>query len=311
MPELIFPRQRYQCIQCGKSCGHWRIWVEPDLVAPLREHPLALRLEVAGQNYLLEEADGWHRLGYDAQGRCFFLEDDRRCGLHSSTGWLSKPRACRQFPLFLAETPDGIQVGLSFRCSAVQQDQGLDWAAHEADLHSLVASGSYPRLGFEPVSWGRSQLPWEVYLGWERRWRDLLAQGHTVERVFHQHLCQELQLALSLREFAEMVERWTFSALQLLRTEAPASLPPAVSSPESVRFFDHILERKALWSGSDFLGRMLLVAVGERLLATVLGRGGNWSNAFDRVEGEWLGHREDLGPVEQGLAQHLLQFCSP
>lgn len=310
MQPLIFPKQRYQCIQCGKSCGHWRIWVEPELVAPLREHPLALRLEVADQNYLVEESDGWHRLAYDEQGRCFFLEDDKLCGLHSSTGWGSKPRACRQFPFFLAETPDGIQVGLSFRCSAVQQDQGLEWSAHEADLHSLVESGSYPRLGFEPAVWGNSRLDWGVYLGWERRWREQLAAGQTLDDIFHQHLCQELQLNLAQAEFAQMVERWTFSALQLLRLQAPEAVPPAASSPESVRFFDHVLERKALWSGSDFLGRMLLLAVGERLLATVLGGGGDWSRAFDLVEGEWLGHREDLGPVEQGLAQTLLQFCT-
>ena len=311
MPPLIYPKQRYQCIQCGKSCGHWRIWVEPDLVESLREHPLALRPQVAGQSYLMEEPDGWNRLGYDAQGRCFFLEEDKRCGLHSSTGWLSKPRACRQFPFFLAETPDGIQVGLSFRCSAVQQDQGLEWAAHEADLHSLVESGNYPRLGFEPVVWGRSWLQWEVYLSWERLWREQLALGHTVERIFHQHLCQELHLGLEQKEFAQVVERWTFSALQLLRTEPPDLLPAAASSPESVRYFDHVLERKALWSGSDFLGRMLLVLVGERLLVTVLANGGSWSSAFDLVEGEWLGHREDLAPVEQGLARFLLQFCSP
>ena len=299
--KFLFPHQRYQCIQCGKSCGEWRIWVEPELVPRLREHPLALRLQVAGEPYLLEDSEGWHYLGYDRQRRCFFLEGERRCGLHASTGWLSKPRACRQFPFFLLETPDGIQVGLSFRCSAVQQDRGLEWSEHEADLLQLLESGQYPRVGFEPAVYGLGSLDWPTYLGWERDWCARLAEA-TLEQVFYQHL----NLILPPPEFARLLDSWTQSACGLLQVNLAAAAPRLAA--ESIRFLEHVLERKYLWLGGDLLGRMLLMLVGERLLWSARAAGQSWSEAFDLVEGQWLGHREDLGPVQAGLAQTLLQF---
>ncbi|MBX3166288.1 MAG: YkgJ family cysteine cluster protein [Candidatus Eremiobacteraeota bacterium] len=298
---MIFPKQRYQCIQCGKSCGQWRIWVEPDLVDSLRRHPLALRLQVAGQPYLVEHEGGWHHLGYDKNGRCFFLEGERRCGLHASTGWLSKPRACRQFPFFLVETPDGTQVGLSFRCSAVQQNLGVDWEQHRNDLEQLAGSGAYRRVGFEATSMGPVRLEWRDYLGWEASWREQLLRGFCLRAIFYHHLVTHLGLELAEVDFARLVQNWTLSALALLQT--PLELAELKSNGESIRYFEHVLERKWLWLGENFLGRMLLLLVGEQLY---------WSagdKALDLVEGEWLGHREDLGPVEHGLADTMLQFC--
>lgn len=298
---MIFPKQRYQCIQCGKSCGQWRIWVEPDLVDSLRQHPLALRLQVVGQTYLLEHENGWHHLGYDEKGRCFFLEGERRCGLHASTGWLSKPRACRQFPFFLVQTPDGTQVGLSFRCSAVQQDVGVDWQQHQSDLEQLVNSGVYRRVGFEPVRMGGLELDWPTYLNWEADWR---SQSRPLRAIFYDHLVRHLGLGLEEPDFARLLQNWTASALSLLQTTL--RLVEVGSDFQSTRYFNHVLERKWLWLGENFLGRMLLLLVGEQLYWSAQEAG---VNAFDLVEGEWLGHREDLGPVEQGLADTLLQFC--
>ncbi|MFN8607389.1 MAG: YkgJ family cysteine cluster protein [Vulcanimicrobiota bacterium] len=299
--KLLFPAQRYQCIQCGKSCGEWRIWVEPELVDRLRRHPLALRLEVAGQDYLLQDGEDWHYLGYDHERRCFFLQDQRLCGLHASSGWLSKPRACRQFPFFLLETPEGIQVGLSFRCSAVQQDLGLEWSEHEDDLRQLLASGQYQRVGFEPAVYGLQSLEWSTYLSWEQEWRRRLGEA-TLASIFHAHL----DLILPEPEFDRLLEGWTQSACALLRVQ----LAPAVAQvdEQSARYLAHVLERKFLWLGGDLLGRMLLLLVGERLLWGARAAGQGWPQAFDLVEGQWLGHREDLGPVQAGLAQTLIQF---
>lgn len=300
---MIFPKQRYRCIQCGKSCGQWRIWVEPHLVPSLREHPLALRLQVAGQPYLVEHQEGWHHLGYDENGRCFFLEGERRCGLHASTGWLSKPRACRQFPFFFLETPEGMQLGLSFRCSAVQQNVGVDWEQHRSDLEQLASTGSYRRVGFESAELGPTRLEWSDYLLWEASWRQQLLQGQTLRDIFYRHLVSCLDLQLLEADFARLLQNWTGSALALLRTSL--KLAEAGSDRESIRFFEHVLERKWLWLGENFLGRMLLLLVGEQLYWSALAGG---TNAFDLVEGEWLGHRDDLGPVEEGLARTLLQF---
>ncbi|MBS2040145.1 YkgJ family cysteine cluster protein [bacterium] len=300
--KLLYPAQRYQCIQCGKSCGEWRIWVEPELIPRLRQHPLALRLEVAGHPYLSrDEESGWSFLEYDSQRRCLFLQDEHLCGLHASSGWLSKPRACRQFPFFLVETPEGVQVGLSFRCSAVQQDLGVDWAEHQADLNQLIESGCYLRIGFEPAQFGLDSLPWSDYQDWERSWRLSLSE-RSLEQIFYRHL----NPILPAPEFTRLLQGWTLSACQLLQIQLPAAQPQV--HPHSRRYFEHVLERKYLWLGGDLLGRMALMLVGERLLWGALGAGRSWSEAFDLVEGQWLGHREDLGPIQAGLAQTLLQF---
>lgn len=299
--QLLYPRQRYQCVQCGKSCGEWRIWVEPELVSQLRQHPLALRLEVAGESFLQQDEDGWNYLVYDSNRRCHFLKDERLCGLHASSGWLSKPRACRQFPFFLLVTPQGVQVGLSFRCSAVQQDVGVEWLEHEADLRQLLDSGDYQRVGFEPAQYGLRRLEWAEYLGWERDWIQRL-QDCSLEEIFQGHL----ELILPHSEFARLLRGWTRSACELLRVDLPPSDPQV--DPQSARYLEHVLERKYLWSGGDLLGRMALMLVAERLLWGARAGGQSWGQAFDLVEGQWLGHRDDLGPVQAGLAQTLLQF---
>ncbi len=304
MKPLHFPSQQYQCIQCGKSCGQWRIWVEPQLLPSLREHPLALRLQVAGSAYLIPQEGGWHALGYDQQGRCFFLtENGRLCGLHASSGWRAKPRACRQFPFFLLETPDGIQVGLSFRCSAVQQNRGIQWSEHQSDLQSLLEDGHYPRVGFDgPVGWS-------TYLEWEQAWLEALDRGEPLEKIFFGHLREWIGLDLGADGFARLLDRWTRQALELLRQPGGEELPLVGSNEQSVRYFRHVLERKSLWLGADFLGRMSLLLIGERLLAWAYQRFEDWGAAFDLVEGEWLAHRDDLGPVELGMATMLRSLC--
>ena len=274
-----------------------------------RQHSLALRLQVAGEPYLVQEENGWHRLGYNLQGRCFFLQGKNLCGLHASTGWYSKPRACRQFPFFLLDTPDGVQVGLSFRCSAVQQDQGVEWSRHEADLTSLVESGNYPRVGFEPIAMGLGSVDWSLYKEWESEWLKQLALGRSLEWIFWRHLSEKSGLALDAQSFADLLDRWTLSALALLREPPPPCVAEVGSSLDSIRYWSHVLERKSLWLGDDLLGRMLLVLVAERLLFCALAESADWGRAFDLVEGQWLAHRDDLGPVERGLAATLLQYC--
>jgi len=326
---LIYPRQRYACIQCGKSCGHWRIWVEPELVSSLRAHPLALRLEVAGHTYLEPEAHGWFRLAYDPEGRCWFLQDGHLCGLHASTGWKSKPRACRQFPFFLLKTPEGYQVGLSFRCTAVQQNHGVEWSLHQPDLEDLIGSGQYPEVGFQDARVGDFALSWELYKSWEQGWRSLLEQGQTLSQAVWPELKDCLKLQLTPMAFESLLDSWAASAVALLEGDssiatalqqgqsylsprwgevAPQATAFAPPNPDfALRYLDHGLERKSLWLGQDFLAQCLMMLVAERMLR-YYARAYDQAFALDRVEGEWMAHRQDLGPIESGLSQTLLQF---
>lgn len=322
--KFRFPRQRYGCVQCGKSCGQWRIWVEPELVESIQNHPLALELPV-----LEPEAGGWHRLSYDGEGRCKFLRPDLLCGLHASTGWRSKPRACRQFPFFLMETPDGLQVGLSFRCTAVQQDHGVDWSEHLADLEDLAGSGQYPRAGFEPARLGSVELPWPDYLQWEAEWIGHLDRGGPLSLVVYRRVQPFLSLLLDFASWENMLDHFSASAVALLEGDprlAPALLQgksyqsprrgrvsacpqPFRGRPPAGRYLSHVLERKTLWLGPSFLGKLLSLLVAERLLRYYTQSLGEFSDAVELVEGEWVAHRDDLGPLEESLAATLLQFA--
>lgn len=324
----LFPRQVYGCVNCGKSCGNWRIWVEPELLEPIRRHPLAFERQVLGA-----EPGGGHSLRYDAEGGCFFLRTDKLCALHADGGWESKPRACRQFPFFLVETPDGMQVGLSFRCTAVQQNQGTEWAEHEAGLEALAASGEYARVGFVPANLGVRQLPWTEYLLWEQAWKAGLEAGEPLGSLVWRTLQPAVGLMLDPRSFGGLVQSLAATAVGYLECQAadgvaevaaavqalqPYSSPrrgpvPALSDPfggaagpDLVRYLTHLLERKALWEGRHFLGRLLMLLVAEKLVIYYAQLGSFW-DAVELVEGEWLGHR-DQEPLAEGFAHTLLQF---
>ena len=315
--NLIYPRQRYACIQCGKSCSGWSVWVEPHETRSLVELPLL--------------PDGDHlRLAQDEQGRCLLLTSDNLCSLHRDHGWQSKPRACRQFPFFLVETPDGIQVGLSFRCTAVQQDVGQEWEQHEAGLRQLVDLG-LPRIGFEPVPIGSYRLDWTTYKGWESDWiqavpGDLtgavaasLALALPVEGVTLERLVR--LLSASAVGFLESQSQQEAAAVAgALRTGQPyfsfrRGLVAALDDPfggspdsQSTRYLAHVLERKSLWMGTSFLGRLLMFLAAQRMLYYYQGLEGFWP-AVDRLEGEWLAHRRGLEVLEQQFASTLLQLC--
>jgi Fe-S-cluster containining protein len=315
-PQWRFPQIEYACIRCGKSCGQWRIWVEPELVPALRSHRLSLELEVEGRSPLEESAEGAHLL-HDSQGRCHFLGADALCELHRDTGWLGKPRACRQFPFFLYDTPSGVQVGLSFRCTAVKQagSNGVAWDEHQQVLSSLWHSGHYPKVGYQAEPFGNLNLDWSTYLGWEARWLERLEtmplwqacqpelEAHLPyfwpEPLLDAHLAH---LAAASRGFLEGL------AWEQLEDFAHrhADQMGAVQHPEYQRYLSHVLERKTLWWGPSVLAQLSMVLVAERLLHHYTARLGP-SEALDRVEGEWLAHRHDLSPLATAFAQRLLQ----
>ena len=57
-------------------------------------------------------------------GRCFFLDENDRCRIHSEISYEAKPAGCKAFPLFFSEV-DGVSYArLSFYCPTVTADQG-------------------------------------------------------------------------------------------------------------------------------------------------------------------------------------------
>lgn len=316
VPDFIFPRQRYQCLRCGKSCQGWKVPVDGDCSLP---------------GELTRKEEGVLVLAQDRLGRCRSLRPDNLCQLVLSSGarW---PRACRQFPFFLTETPEGVFVGVSFRCSAVQQDRGVAWEEHLSDLEALYSLG-VSRAGFEAVPLGsRKGLHWEIYREWEREWLVELELGSGLfpsvhrflqpwlgyhEQALEAWLVSRSRQALVFLESAGVEQSQGLlkglSRGQLLEGRRGQLVPGSFSlqealHPEVARYLIHLLERKALWAGRDFLGSLLMVLLSERLMGFYL-RSLSFGEAVDVVEGEWLTHSPLRGDREVVLAASFLPLC--
>lgn len=141
----FLPGQNFECSGCTKCCRGWRIRVDE------ASRPALERLQG------LQKSDGRFFTKKKVDGSCVFLAEDQRCSVHEM-----KPVGCRQFPFRFCRTPDGVFVGVSFYCSAVQRNQGQPLELHapqlEEFLHELPLIGAEPILVDQGVS-----LTWDGY----------------------------------------------------------------------------------------------------------------------------------------------------
>lgn len=280
--------------------------------------------EAQGKAWRLEQDGPRLRLLQDARGRCLELSEQNLCEIHSD-----KPSVCRQFPFLLAESPDGVHVGVSFRCTAVAQAVGIDWSEHVPILEELLARG-VPRIGFEPAPIGNYRLGWETYKEWEAHWLrrlphdlcDAVASTLGVALGLHPQSLERLVLIMSASAigFLESQDNEGAAAVAAaVRAEkeykstrrgwtAPIRDPfDGEMSPPAIRYLSHVIERKSVWLGSRFLGRLLMLLTAQRMLFYYTRLEG-FAPAVDRLEGEWLLHRQSLEELEQTLEETLLQL---
>lgn len=178
--ELIFPEgMHFDCASCTKCCRGWQVHVDPQsfykvVGSPLfkeleSEHgqPPMARAEVDGEKTALTMMKGGH---------CVFLTKDKLCSIHRDMGEKSKPMGCRQFPFLLRPTPDGVVVGVSFYCSAVQSDRGRPLDQHAAELEDLLAHNRYDGVGDTLTLHGDLAISWNGYKRIEAFTRDCLRE---------------------------------------------------------------------------------------------------------------------------------------
>ena len=97
-PSVLGP-VRHRCVACGGGCFGTDVLVADAERAQLEERAVELGVdEPFDGTYLRKE-----------NGRCVFLNPDRRCAIHMQYGLEAKPLVCRQYPLFVR------QVGLEAR----------------------------------------------------------------------------------------------------------------------------------------------------------------------------------------------------
>jgi len=93
---------RFQCLACGSCCHGVRVILEDD--EPERMAALGAEMGVSDP-----VVDGMLR---QEQGRCAFLDEDGRCGIHARYGLKAKPLVCQQFPFVLLQTESGMRAGV-------------------------------------------------------------------------------------------------------------------------------------------------------------------------------------------------------
>lgn len=133
----VLPGQNYDCLHCGKSCSQdWLVPVDPAVEARL------------GHAVMYDPPTGLKRV-QAKDGVCVLRTD--RCSVYGHA-----PKGCRQFPYMPVETPDGVFLGVSFFCTAVQQNHGAPLRMPEG----LIV----PRLEGPFTLYGEATLAWQDYL---------------------------------------------------------------------------------------------------------------------------------------------------
>lgn len=171
-PRLILPEGlRYECIQCGRSCGEfWEIPVEPEMVESICSRPAEALAGAADPRDPVvaspDRAGGW--MMRQTGGACCLLgvEGERRnlCTLHAAFGAEAKPNRCRSFPYRFIETPRGVHVGISFACTAVLGGEGPPMADQAEALGELFEqTTSRHRPAEAPGLAADLPLSWEQY----------------------------------------------------------------------------------------------------------------------------------------------------
>ncbi|MEW6279705.1 MAG: hypothetical protein AB1758_13845 [Candidatus Eremiobacterota bacterium] len=345
---MHFPDLPYDCLQCGKGCqGGWRVLADEPSMQRLTGSPPVREARSRGYEPFQRCDDGLYRLGSYENGHCLFLRPDRLCAIHADLGFEAKPRACRQFPFLLVETPDGPVVGLSFRCTAVQQGHGRPCREHRPQLEELRATGHYPRVGERahpllpgyPLDW-RGYLQVEDFvLGCVRRldlWRACAAVAAVGSR--HGTLDElpgvqppppsDLLTALGRLVLAgliacleasdyETMQRHTRTLQQggsltsrrgiTLHLDAP---PDPAHALQVRRYLEHLVFRKFLLLGESILARLAALLLAEQVLRCYAAGFGALGPALDVVEGEVMTHSPDMEGYFAAIEDGLLRHLT-
>lgn len=164
--KLLFPPgQNYDCLRCGKTCrSKVRIHVDPYSRRHIEGSPLGRRIALeVGTPPVVEDADG-AVVTARRHGQCAFLREDSLCAIQAEMGLEEKPHGCRQYPLFLRPTPDGMVVGVSFFCTAVQQNHGRPLAAQADEIQAVLEGIRLRPLGFDPLAAGGGvEMDWAAW----------------------------------------------------------------------------------------------------------------------------------------------------
>lgn len=105
-PFHILGPLRHECTGCGGCCH--------GVVVFLSQAERARMRAFAAQAGMADPVDG-EKLRFES-GRCPHQCDDELCRLHVQHGFEAKPLLCRQYPLVLSRTAQGLRAGVDSGC---------------------------------------------------------------------------------------------------------------------------------------------------------------------------------------------------
>lgn len=212
---LVFPDGlRFDCGSCTRCCrGTWSVPLDPQAWRRISTSDLFARLteeDGAAPAYLEDPEAGECSARTRLKGAdCAFLAPDGKCLVHKELGASAKPFGCSQFPFLVRPTPDGVYVGVSFYCSAVQANHGRPLSEHVGDLERAVASHHFPRIGSRVALDPQRDIAWEVYRDLEASAESTLAGTPGLrEGLWLAALRIVLLSSLLGRQGGEAGERW-------------------------------------------------------------------------------------------------------
>lgn len=171
---MHYPDLRYDCLQCAKGCRTtFDVVVNEAAEVSINQSQSGQKAVKEGYQPVRVIAGDRKIMARRPNGQCVLLNSDNLCSVHAELGIQAKPRTCRQFPFHPINTPDGIYVGLSFFCSAVQRGHGRPMGEQAAEIEATVSEYF---LEEKPETISAVSLPvgpdvfvdWSTYLEIER-----------------------------------------------------------------------------------------------------------------------------------------------
>jgi hypothetical protein len=171
MSFIISNSVKYKCIQCGVCCRrNWFIGLDDKSYARLVELDWSDRLpelaakqlfQLLPQPLLTGEQYTFCKTNDNA---CVLLTPNNRCQIHAQFGFDTKAQVCKEFPYHFTQTPDGTVVGLSFACTAVQQNHGQSLDTQFEEIERINQS-HYRKHGIkEPITlYSGIEISWVEY----------------------------------------------------------------------------------------------------------------------------------------------------
>ncbi len=135
---LKVPEQQFSCQGCGDCCRNLTVQLRPADIKKLDEQNWYAKLgtlpyhEFRGTTYLKQDDE--------SDSACIFLRPDGNCRIHAEFGYTNKPLACQMFPFTLMPNPadKSIQLGLSYSCPSVIENQGIPVNEHLNDVKRIA-----------------------------------------------------------------------------------------------------------------------------------------------------------------------------